>query len=237
VDVHSVLSAAQDIRTDGVHFNESGQKKVAQIVHDALIPALDGTLLPPAWVPTNVLEPSFETLGLVDQEHSTLPLMDWVFPNRPQLVVGTFNPGSDSYQNAAGFQIPFGAEGDEVLSLENLGGDPSLGWVYQTLPSTLEAGREYSLQVAVGQRLPGNSRGTTAYGGYELQLLAGNRVIASSKNQVTPMPGTFSTDELVVATDHLERPALGAPLSVRMRLTWPDVNGATDFDWVRLNVQ
>jgi lysophospholipase L1-like esterase len=236
VDLYSVLDVTTDLRSDGVHFNAVGQSKVAHVIHDALIAALDGGLLPTTLATASLQEPSFETLGLVDYEHSTLPLMDWVFPDQPNLVTGTFNPGSDSYQNADGFQTPAGAEGDEVLSLENSGGDPSLGWVYQVLPTTLESGKTYGLEMAVGRRLPGNSRSTTAYGGYELQVLAGNRVIASSSNQVTPIPGTFSTDQLLIATDDLEAPPLGSPISVRMRLTWSDVDSATDFDWVRLSV-
>ncbi len=236
IDLRPILDLSTDIRSDGLHFNAVGQEKVALAMHDALIAALDGSLLPPTLAAASLQEPSFETLGLVDQEHSILPLMDWVYPTQSNLITGVFNPGSDSYQNASGAQTPLGAEGDEVLSLENSGGDPSLGWVYQILPTTLESGRTYRFEMAVGQRLPGNSRGTTAYGGYEMQLLAGNRVIASSTNQVTPMPGVFESDMLMVSTDALESAPLGAPLSVRLRQSWSDAGAATDFDWARLSV-
>ncbi len=236
VDLRPFLDLATDILPDGLHFNAAGQEKVALVMHDALIAALDGSLLPPTLVTPSLQEPSFETLGLIDQEHSTLPLMDWVYPAQSNLITGVFNPGSDSYQNAEGAQTPVGAEGDEVLSLENLGGDPSLGWVYQVLPTTLESGKTYRFEIAVGQRLPGNSRGTTAYGGYEMQLLAGNRVIASSINQITPVPGIFESDMLTVNTEDLESAPLGAPLSVRLRQSWSDAGTATDFDWARLSV-
>ena len=38
--------------------------------------------------------------------------------------------------------------------------------------------------MAVGNRAPTNTRGTTSYGGYELQLLAGGIVIASTNEDV-----------------------------------------------------
>ncbi len=237
VDVYSEVLQPNDFRLDGLHFNVSGQSKVAMAMHDALVLTLDGGLLPPTNAAGSLQEGSFETHGLFDTEHSDMPLMDWVCPLRSNLLGGAFNPGADSYSGADGGGTPVGAEGDEVLSLESTGGDPSLGWAYQLTSTTLEPGMTYTLEVAVGQRLPGNYRGTTAYGGYELQLMAGNRVMASSSNQVTPVPGTFASDQLVVATDDLMDAPLGSPISVRMRMTWSDAGAATDFDWVRLTVQ
>ena len=236
VDTHSQVVQPDDFRSDGLHFNFSGQSKVARAMHDALVLTLDGGLLPPTNFAASLVEGSFETLGLTDTEYSDIPLMDWVYPTSANLLAGAFNPGSDSYTGADGTGAPTGGEGDEVLSLESSGGDTSLGWAYQLTSTTLEPGMAYNLEVAVGQRLPGNSRGTIAYGGYELQLLAGNRVIAASSNQVTPIPGTLATDLLVVATDDLEDAPLGSPISIRMRMTWSDPGAATDFDWVRLTV-
>ncbi|MCA9001972.1 MAG: hypothetical protein KDB61_08620, partial [Planctomycetes bacterium] len=197
----------------------------------------NGNLLPPARTSSDIADAGFESQGLAEGGHDASPLADWVYPRRANLTAGIFNPGADCYQGAAGYQTPQGAEGFEVLSLENSGGDPGLGWAYQVLSTTLEEGRTYTLGVAVGRRLPGNSRGTTEFGGYELQLLAGNRVIQTSRNTVSPIPGTFETDVLTVSMDDLDAPPLGSPLTIRMRLTWPDAGSATDFDWVRLDVQ
>ncbi|MDF1839461.1 MAG: GDSL-type esterase/lipase family protein [Planctomycetota bacterium] len=236
VDVHGAIDVNTDMLADGVHLNAAGQAKAAQVMSAAMAGALDGGLLPPSMAMASLQESSFETLGLVDGAFSDLPLMDWRYPDVASLKVGTLNPAADTYMGADQFQTPSGGDGDEVLALENMGGDPGLGWVYQTLPTTLEPGLTYDLEVAVGQRLPGNSRGTTAYGGYEVQMLAGNRVIASSSNQVTPVPGTLASDRLIVATDDLEHAPLGSPIVVRLRMTWSDPGAATDFDWVRMNV-
>ncbi|MFT4648493.1 MAG: lysophospholipase L1-like esterase [Glaciecola sp.] len=234
VDVHGALNLATDMLPDGVHPNQMGQQKVAQVFYNALIPAISGGFLPAPQSSVAVQTPSFEALGLADGLTSTLPLPDWTYPNMPHILPFVMNPDEQTYSGAFGSGVPNGADGDEVLSLENTGGEPSLGWVYQTMPTTMATGKTYNLTMAVGNRAPTNTRGTTGFGGYEIQILVGNTTVASSANQVTPMPGTFETAQLNFLSNNVSPSLVGSAITLRMRMTWSTANTATDFDKVEL---
>lgn len=234
VDVHAALNLATDMLPDGIHPNQLGQIKIAQVFYNAVLPVISGGFRPTPLGTVTVQTQSFESLGLADGVNSFQPIPDWTYPNMPHVIASIMNPDGSTYTGADGANSPLGADGDEVLSLENSGGDPGLGWVYQIMPTTLESGQSYTLSMAVGNRAPTNTRGTTGFGGYEMQLLAGNTVIASSMNQVTPAPGSFSTASLTYTSQGAQTSLVGAPLTVRMRLTWSAPNTATDFDMVEL---
>ncbi|MDF1838667.1 MAG: GDSL-type esterase/lipase family protein, partial [Planctomycetota bacterium] len=127
VDVHGALDPNTDMLGDGVHPNQLGQQKVAQVFHNALLPVLSGGFLPAPQTTISVQTQSFESLGLADGVISTQPIPDWVYPNMPHILPFVTNPDDQTYSGAAGAGSPTGADGDEILSLENTGGDPSLG--------------------------------------------------------------------------------------------------------------
>ena len=234
VDVHAALNPATDMLSDGVHPNQIGQQKVAQVFFNALQPVLSGGFRPAPQGAIAVQTQSFEAFGLADGMTSTLPIPDWTYPNMPHVLPFVMNPDALTYSGALGAGVPVGADGDEILCLENSGGDPSYGWVYQTMPTTLASRTTYQLSMAIGNRAPTNTRGTTSFGGYEVQLLAGNTVVATSTNVVTPAPGTFETATLIYNSSNAPSSVLGSALTLRMRMTWSTANSATDFDMVEL---
>ncbi|MCP5023377.1 MAG: hypothetical protein GY930_16610 [bacterium] len=235
VDVHAALDVATDMLPDGIHPNQQGQRKIAQVFHNAILPVVSGGFRPAPLNTVTMQAQSFESLDLADGVSSVQPIPDWTYPNMPHVVASIMNPDSFTYSGAGGSAAPTGADGDEVLSLENSGGGPGLGWVYQIMPTTLESNQIYNLSIAVGHRSPTNTRGSTGFGGYEIQLLAGNTVVASSMNQVAPVPGSFAPAFLQYDSQGAQTSLIGAPLTVRMRLTWSAANTATDFDLVELS--
>lgn len=234
VDVHSAINLGTDMLSDGVHPNQLGQQKIAQVFHNAVVPVISGGFLPMPFSQVSIQEKSFETLGLADGVTSTQALGGWVYPDMRHILPFVMNPDDQTYTGAAGSGVPSGADGDEILSLENTGGDPSLGWVYQTMPTTLEANKTYDVSVAVGHRSPTNTRGTTAFGGYEIQLMAGNTVVVTDTNAVSPIPGSFKNAVLTYDSSHSPSSLIGSALTVRMRMTWHTANSATDFDKVEI---
>ncbi len=235
VDVHGALDLATDMLPDGIHPNQLGQQKIAQVFYNAVLPVISGGFRPVPLSTVTVQAQSFESLGLADGVNSVQPIPDWTYPNMPHVLASIMNPNGSTYLGADGNATPSGADDDEVLSLENSGGDPGLGWVYQIMPTTLESGQIYNLSIAIGHRSPTNTRGTTGFGGYEIQLLAGNSVVASSMNQVAPAPGSFAPANLQYDSHGAPSTLIGTPLTVRMRLTWSTANTATDFDMVELS--
>ncbi len=237
VDVHAVLDLQTDFLPDGLHPNFVGQAKVANAFYPAVISAISGSYRPMHLASVQLLDSSFESLGLADQAHSQQELTDWLYHTEPNLLRGVWNPDNVTYPGALGAGTPTGAEGDEVLALENIGGDPARAWITQIMPTTLERDKLYTVSVAIGHRAPGGSRGFSNFGGYEIQLLAGNRIIASSSNQVTPQPGTFETDTIVFDSTGAHQSIEGTALSIRLRQTYQQYGVGTDFDDVRLSVQ
>ena len=233
-DVYTALDVNTDMQSDGLHPNVAGQDKVAAVFQAEVLKTIAGLYRPVADPVVTIIDPSFESLGLADGIHSTATISGWEFPQQSYLVAGEWNPDDLSYTGALLNGTPSGAEGDEILSLENLGGDPADGWVWQTLSTTLEPDTAYGLKVAVGHRAATSPRTANLYGGYEIEFLAGNHVIQSSFNTVTPTPGTFETDTLIVDSKGLPQDLIGAPLTVRMRLTWNQAGCATDFDAIDL---
>jgi len=234
VDVHAALDLATDMQPDGLHPNALGQEKIADVLYPYVLSAMRGSYRPVAQPAIQIFDTGFESLGLADGVYSQSPLNDWRYPMVPHIIAGTWNPDEVSYTGAAGSGTPLGAEGDEVLSLENSGGDPALGWVYQLLGTTLEMGTTYQLDVSIGHRLPTTTRGTGDWGGYWVELMAGSQTIASATNQVSPAPGSFALQTLTVDSSNIDPSLLGAAMTVRVRLVDSLAGSATDFDGIQL---
>jgi hypothetical protein len=67
--------------------------------------------------------------------------------------------------------------------------------------------------------------------------MAGNDVIASAADTITPAAGTFQDVTIGVASSSVPARLLGQALTVRVGLTATAALSATDFDNVRLSVQ
>jgi acyl-CoA thioesterase I len=232
VDQHTGYDLATDMQPDGLHPNVAGEVKMAGVWAAALGPLLNPPL-PPSQPLVQLAEPSFEALNLPDGGVAEAPPIAWSFGATWSTFRGVFNPTEATYVGAAGAGTPAGADGDEVAYLYVAGGPGEDVVLFQTLPTTLEPSTTYTLTVAVGNRLPGNPYGST-WGGYRVELMAGNEVIASDADSVLPAPGTFEDVTLVVSSDNLPAWYLGQVLTVRASLTAGGPAVATDFDHVRL---
>jgi lysophospholipase L1-like esterase len=237
VDQHTGFDLANDMQPDGLHPDVSGENRMAAV----WLAALEENLappLPPRQPAALVLDPSFETLASGDGVVSELPsATPWRFGATPNTFRGIFNPTADSYLGAAGSGTPLGADGDEVAYLYDNGSGAEAVVAYQTLATTCELGKTYTLTVAIGNRLASNPYGPSTYGGFRLELLAGNERLGALVDSLVPAPGTFADATLVVRTDALPVRARGRALTVRLGLTASAAGSATDFDRVRLAVE
>ncbi len=195
------------------------------------------TVLPPGSpVPVAIVNPSFEDPPLPDiatEENSAL-IPGWDFSGTASTFTGIFNPPAGSYPEAAGQGTPIGADGAQAAFLFNNGGPAESVSAEQLLGETLEAGRSYTLRVAIGRFDPGQPYVPSTYGGYTIELRAGGTVIASDTDSVDPDPLTF-TDAIAIAPADAIPPALiGQPLSIRLDISSDTAARSTHFDDVRL---
>jgi hypothetical protein len=128
---------------------------------------------------------------------------------------GVFNP-SASAATSGSFSQPV-PEGSQVAY--NGGGS-----ITQQLSTNLAANTTYNLSAYVGRR------NDIAFSGYNVQLLAGNTVLASN-NSVTPAAGTF-TPVNVTYTSGSNDAALGQPLTISLI---GNSGGQAEFDNVSLD--
>jgi lysophospholipase L1-like esterase len=236
VDQFTGFDLGNDMQVDGLHPDVSGEDRMAATWLAALAPRLH-LPRPPRGLPPIVLDPSFESLALVDQEVVEHPQgTPWRFGATVNTFRGLFNPGSETYLGAAGNGAPLGAEGHDVAYIYDAGSGAESVVLYQTLSTTFEPGRTYRLSVAVGNRLSTNPYGPSTWGGFRIELLAGNDTVGSVTDAFVPTPGTFQDAVLTVSNDGMPVPLHGRALTVRMRLTIDAPASATDFDHVRLTV-
>jgi len=75
----------------------------------------------------------------------------------------------------------------------------------------------YTLSVAVGRALPGYSFSSDNFSGYEIELLAGESVIATQQDTFVPLAGTFQDATLVFTANRNTVPtnSLGRSLTLR----------------------
>ena len=120
---------------------------------------------------------------------------------------GVLNP-SKSDANVTSDSIVFDSYYDEPVPDGVQVAWSNGGTISQQLSATLQSNTEYTLGVYVGQR------NRSGFVGYNIELLAGNTVIASN-NSITPAPGTFSLVN-VHYTSSDNDPLIGQSLGIRL---------------------
>jgi len=152
---------------------------------------------------------------------------------------GFYNPTAGHYASAGGAGTPSGADEDQVGFLFKTGAT-----AFQTLSGAdailgnaddpvLTAGTQYTLTLAVGNRLAGNPSGNFPFGTLAITLLAGSTVIAEDATSTGPAPGQFVDRSISVDSSTLSSALYGQPLSLRFR-QMAVADSVADIDNVRL---
>lgn len=138
---------------------------------------------------------------------------------------GIWNPSSAFFPDEA-------PEGDNIgaIFLIDAPGSGVVGMT-QTLPDTLQANTEYTLQVEVGNPASDFFAG---FPGYAVQLLAGDTILAEDDSTLAIAEGEFETVTISGATTTFE-PNLGQPLQIRLLNTLETTGLEVNFDDVRLS--
>jgi hypothetical protein len=139
---------------------------------------------------------------------------DWTFAGGPQ---GFFNPSlGETFSPGFGYgPSPTLPDGRQVAYSNG-------GTISQTLTATLQTNTKYTLGVYVGRRQ------NVAFAGYNIELLAGNTVLASN-NSVTPAAGSFE----YVTVDYTSGISVTPGQALQIRLTSNGVQ--TNFDNITLD--
>ena len=232
VDQYTGFDVQTDLQPGGLHPSIAGENRMAQVWRASLLAHRDRPL-PPRRPEPAVLDASFTWLVPVEPgpEALTTP---WRFGATAGTFYGLWNPEGDSYLGAEQGGVPPGAEGPSVAFLYDAGPEDEAVVMYQTLATTCEPDVIYELVVAIGNRLPTNPFGPSTFGGFKIELLAGNQVIGSLTDGFVPPPGKFEDALLSVPTRGLSASVIGEALTVRLSLTVAGQGVATDFDDVRL---
>ena len=160
---------------------------------------------------------SFETpivTSLSGSISSTGLVGGWTFAGAQQ---GFFNPSLGET-----FSPGFGYGPSPVLPDGNQVAYSNGGTISQTLTATLQTNTKYTLGVHVGRRQ------NVAFAGYNIELLAGNTVLASN-NSVTPAAGSFG----YVTVDYTSGISVTPGQALQIRLTSNGVQ--TNFDNITLD--
>lgn len=234
VDQYGGFDVARHMSPDGLHPNPDGERLIAATWYDALRPLLGDSPARPA-TPVAVGNPSFEDAGLSDGGVTAEfgARYTWAFDTPANTQAGYWNTVPGAYAGSDGDAAPAGGSGGTLLWLFNDQPGGAGPTVRQELADTLYADAEYALTVGVGRRLPTDPY-ATRYGGYAVELLAGDTVIASSVNAVAPAAGRFTDVTLVVNTRDLDPALLGRPLGVRFGIPEGGDRAVVDYDNVRL---
>lgn len=221
--------------SDGVHPNQYGEQLIADRFYRALQPLLSpGQAVKSADI--HLGNTSFEGANLSDTGVATLPAgQGWTFKNTANADGGIFNPGAATYTGAAGNGTPSGALGSSAAYVYNINtATPETRMtISQQLGAFIMESMEYTLTVAIGNRLATNTYGTT-YGGYSVELLAGGTVIGSQSDLIIPAEGTFADISFTIDSNALDPSFLGKELSIVLSQTSLVAHASTDFDNVRL---
>ena len=188
-------------------------------------------------VPIAVVNPSFESPPLADAvvRSQSGVIGGWTFTGTPNTFLGIFNPPAGSYPSAAGQGTPEGADGAQVAFLFNDGGPDESVQARQVLDEVLEPGRSYALTVAIGNFDPDQPYSPSTYGGYRIELLAGDTVIAADADTQAPPVRTFRDAMALAAARDIPPELYGLPLSIRLGITATEEDRSTHFDDVRLS--
>ncbi|MDX2215268.1 MAG: PEP-CTERM sorting domain-containing protein [Oculatellaceae cyanobacterium bins.114] len=165
--------------------------------------------VPPAPQPVslNILNPSFEE-DIVGGDGAVDSITGWQILSSSPWSVGTYRPGSGSYAAL----VPDGVN----VAYANSGS------LFQRLTDSLTANTQYTLGFYVGSRPP------YGFPGYQVDLLAGETVIATT-NSPTPQFGQFISSDLLYTASDVD-PLLGQPLAIRLSSSGIQIN----FDNIRL---
>lgn len=225
-----VGSGAYSLRAEAE--DDEGRVTSTALLSVSVVPEGEGVALP-------LMNSSFEFPSLPDSELVAGPgtLEGWEFIATPNTFTGIFNPPSGSYSSAAGGASPVGADGANVAYLFNDGGPLESVSATQPLLNVLEAGSTYVLTVAIGKFLPNQPYSFSTYGGYTIELLAGNQVIASDSDSIDPAVDSFQDAFCQVSSDDVPPSLLGQALAVRLGISANEADRSTHFDNVRLTRQ
>jgi lysophospholipase L1-like esterase len=233
VDQHAGFQLPTMMRPDGLHPDAEGEAQMASVWLSALT-----ALLPPPNPegPIFIAYPSFEAPALADGALASGPgtLAGWSFSGTANTYLGILDPPAGSYPEAAGDGTPTGADGSNVAFLFNDGGPAETVTATQTLGVTLAPANNYALRVAIGRFLPDQPYEFSNWGGYRIELLAGETVIASDSGSVDPPVGEFRDAQATVSSATLDPSLLGLPLAIRLSLATTAAPSSTHFDAVRL---
>lgn len=216
---------------DGVHPNVYGE----QLMADRFYMAFQELMHPsaPAVSPeVRIANQSFEDSLLDDGGIAGHPRnKGWTFHYTNSSISGVLNPTSTYYPGGAGLGTPGGADGARTGFVYNnlaVADESQLCSIEQTLGAILMRETIYQLSVAVGKSED------AVYGGYRLELFAGDSLIGFQENAVDPPPGTFTDVGFTVVADTLDPVLFGESLKIRLSATSLAYNTGTDFDNIRL---
>lgn len=229
---------------DGIHPNKYGQRLMADRYYVALQTFLSPgqSIKSPA---PRIGNASFDDIvpggsALGDGSNVGAPAKSaWTFSKvSGKSDAGIFNPGSTSYTGATANGTPVGAEGAQIAYLFNnaaLASTEELSSISQTIGAILLPDMKLDLTVAVGNRLPGDAHNSN-YGGYRIELWAGDTLIGFTEDEMIPSDGTFADATLSLFTNDLDPSLYGGSFTLRMTMTSLDRRAATDFDDVRFQM-
>lgn len=144
--------------------------------------------------------------------------------------VGVWNPTVINYPDG----VPEGEQVGDIFIAQPPGS--GIVGLTQTLATTLEANTQYTLSVEVGDVLPDpDFPDLVGFPGYEIQLLAGDTVLASDDNSLELTEGTFDTS-VISFTAAPDDPNLGEPLEIRLINLNEGPGQDVNFDNVRLEL-
>jgi hypothetical protein len=166
-----------------------------------------------------ILNPSFETPTAPLQSNPVdfftfNDISNWTLDSPDQ---GVFNPSASQANNGLDFYYAQPVPDGVQVAYSNG------GTIFQQLSAVVEANTRYQLNVWVGQRR------NISFPGYNLELLAGNTVLASN-NSVIPIPGTFALVDVIYNSD-AGNSFIGQALGIRLT----SLGEQTNFDNVTLD--
>ena len=174
-----------------------------------------------------IVNHDFETEVLADTDLNIGAVSGWVASGGG--ITGSFNPGTAFFTNGnivdtAGTNGVIGTmDGDSALFIFESTGVT----LTNTTTEAVADGTMYTLTVGVG----GRDAGLSVFGGYLIELLDGDSVLASATSSTIPAAGTFAD----VTVNYTGQASDAGNLAIRLSsLDTTTVNRYVDFDNVRL---
>ena len=174
-------------------------KKLIYLMSFVLVLVVTGTATPDQRTIT-IVNPGFEDPVLAEDGYTWLDVPGWT-------QVGGEGPGI-WHVTSADFDPVVAPEGQNVLYTENAVGDA--GGVAQVLTETFAADTDYTLTVEVGNSYYYYN------GGYSVQLLAGETVIAEDNDTLWPDYKAWATSTVQYTYDSSHADLVGQPLEIRL---------------------